>query len=121
MKPIFASLIFMIMLAGCGAHFGESRALTPRGSAAAQLTAQGNDLLNAGKPDSAIRLYEQALGLDPTNGQVYYHMAQAWLAKGRPDEARKYNDLAREYFENDPLWAARVNRQAEQIARLKTN
>ena len=111
----------MIMLTGCGVHVGESRALTPRGSAAAQLTAQGNDLLNAGKPDSAIRLYEQAIGLDPTNGQANYHMAQAWLAKGRPDEARKYNDLAREYLENDPLWTTRVSRQAEQIERLKTN
>jgi tetratricopeptide (TPR) repeat protein len=103
----------VVLLSGCAAG---PRVLTPRENAAARLTRQGTQLLDAGKPDSAIHMFEQAIGLDPTNGRSYYYIAQAWLAKGSVKEAQKFNNLARNYLEKDLVWANRVAQQAEQIA-----
>jgi tetratricopeptide (TPR) repeat protein len=117
-KPISIVTMLMLMLSGCGSFGGGNRVLTPRENAASQLTLQGTQLLNAGKTDNAIRLFEQAIGLNPTHGPSYYHMAQAWLAKGKFNEARRFNNVARGYLENDPGWANRVDRQTDQIERL---
>lgn len=93
---------------------------TPRQSAAHQLTREGIRHLNAGRPDSAIRSFEQAIGLNPNNGQCYYYLAQAWLAKGDLSEARQFNNLARDYLEGDPHWEERVLDQALRIESIAT-
>jgi Tfp pilus assembly protein PilF len=113
-------LLLLGMLCGCAFQFSGqgNRLLTPRGNASLQLTQEGTELLNAGKPDNAIRLFEQAIGLDANNGQCYYYMAQAWLVKGVQSEAREFNSLARDYLKDDADWTNRVDRQAYQIERL---
>jgi len=113
LKKITLLAMIVVMLSGCAAG---PRVLTPRENAAARLTRQGTQLLEVGKPDSAIRMFEQAIGLDPSNGQSYYYIAQAWLAKGNVKEAQKFNNLARNYLEKDLVWASRVAQQAGQIA-----
>jgi len=118
-KRIFILCMLVAILAGCAAQQRkEDRVLTPRENAAAQLTQQGSQHLSDGKPDNALRLFEQAIGLDPSNGQCYYYMAQAWMAKRKYPEAKRFNNLARDYLADNVDWKTRVLRQAEQIADL---
>jgi tetratricopeptide (TPR) repeat protein len=113
-------VLVILVLSGCAPQFQtqRGRALTPRESAAMQLTQEGKDLLEAGKPDNALRLFEQAIGLNPNDGQCYYYIAQAWLEKGAQAEAREFNSLARDYLKDDVKWTKRVIKQASRIDRL---
>ena len=113
-------LLSIILYCGCALQLPhrDSQPSTPRGSAALQLTREGIQHLNAGRPDYAISSLEQAIGLNPNSGQCYYYMAQAWLAKGVVSEARQFNSLARDYLQDDPAWEERVAMQAQRIDRL---
>ena len=71
--------------------------------------------MGAGQPDNAIRLFEQAIGLNPNDGQCYYYLAEAWLAKGVISEAREFNNLARDYLKDDADWADRLKLQQNRI------
>jgi tetratricopeptide (TPR) repeat protein len=82
------------------------------------LIQEGIGHLNAGKPDNAIRSFEQAIGLNPNNGQCYYYMAQAWLAKGAVSEAKQFNSLAGDYLQDDAQWEVRVREQFQRIESL---
>ena len=88
----------------------------PRALASLQLTEQGRRLVEAGKSDQAIRVLEQAISLNPDNGQNYYYLAEAWLLKGVITEAKKFNQLAEIHLKEDPGWMPRVIQQANQIA-----
>jgi Tfp pilus assembly protein PilF len=119
LKRMFILCMLIAVLAGCSAqHSREDRVLSPRENAAAQLTRQGIEHLDAGRPDNALRLFEQAVGLDPSDGPCYYYMAQAWIAKGKYLQAKRFNHLARDHTADDMTWQALVLRQAEQIERL---
>ena len=91
----------------------------PRAVASLQLTEQGRRLLEAGKSDQAIRVLEQAISLDPDNGQNYYYLAEAWLMKGVASEAKEFNDLAEIHLKEDTAWMKRVARQANRIEELE--
>jgi tetratricopeptide (TPR) repeat protein len=69
------------------------------------------------QPDDAIRVLEQAVNLNPTAGQNYYYLSEAWLMKRNPGQAREYNSLAASYLQNDPEWKGRVQEQRERIER----
>ena len=88
----------------------------PRTMASLQLTEQGRRLVKAGKSDQAIRVLEQAISLNPDNGQNYYYLAEAWLLKGVITEAKKFNQLAEIHLKEDPRWIQRVIEQANLIA-----
>jgi tetratricopeptide (TPR) repeat protein len=92
---------------------------SPRAIASLQLTDQGRLFLESGKPDQAIRIYEQALNLDPANGQNYYYLAEAWLMKGNIAQAAEFNRLAAIYFEDDPEWMGRTMQQRDRINQIK--
>jgi len=104
------------MLSGCALQ--DTRSLSPRENAASQLTQEGQRFLGAGKTDNAIRLFEQAIGLNPNDGRCYYYLAEAWLAKGVVSEAREFNNLARDYLKDDADWADRVIQQQLRIESL---
>ncbi|MBT8372619.1 MAG: tetratricopeptide repeat protein [Desulfobacterales bacterium] len=87
--------------------------------ASLKLTDQGRRLLEAGKTDHAIRVFEQAIGLNPRNGQNYYYLSEAWLAKGFVSEAREFNRLAETHLKNDKDWKMSVARQADRILKLE--
>jgi predicted Zn-dependent protease len=72
-------------------------------------------LLEGNKPDDAIRTLERAVNLNPSNGQNYYYLAEAWLKKGNPGQAGEFNRLAAMYLRDDPDWMARVKTQEKRV------
>jgi predicted Zn-dependent protease len=88
---------------------------SPRAVASLRLTEQARVLLETGKVDDAITTLERAMNLNPSNGQNYYYMAEAWLRKGNPSQAREFNRLAAMYLKDDPNWIGRVKDQQERI------
>ena len=63
----------------------------PRHKASLQLSDQGRLLLQQERIDDAIRTLEQAISLYPQNGESYYYMAEAWLARGSFKQAGEFN------------------------------
>jgi hypothetical protein len=92
---------------------------SPRALASLELTEQGRRQIEAEQADSAIRVLEQAISLDPSNGHNYYYLAEAWLMKGFSDEARQFNRLAESHLSGDKDWQKLVTRQAERILQLE--
>ena len=87
--------------------------------ASLKLTDQGRRFLEAGKADHAIRVLEQAISLNPSNGQNYYYLSEAWLTKGFVNEARGFNLLAESHLKNDQDWIKSVDEQADRILKLE--
>ena len=87
----------------------------PRAVAAIPLIEQGRGFIKAGKPDDAIRVLERAVNLHSQNGEIYYHLAEAWLMKGNINQAGVYNRLARRYLRNKPTWLDQLQRQENEI------
>ena len=88
---------------------------SPRAVASLRLTEQARVLLETGKVDDAITTLERAINLNPSNGQNYYYMAEAWLKKGNHSQATEFNRLAAMYLKDDPNWMSRVKDQQERI------
>ena len=88
----------------------------PRVVAALQLTDQGRRLIEDRQPDKAIRILEQAVSLNSTNGQAYYYLSEAWLMKGSAAQAKEFNHLAEIHLKEDSEWMIRVAQQADRIA-----
>jgi tetratricopeptide (TPR) repeat protein len=86
----------------------------PRQKASLQLSNQGRLLLQQERIDDAIRTLERAISLYPQNGESYYYMAEAWLAKGSFSQADEFNRLAEMYLDNSD-WSSRVNEQRRAI------
>jgi len=86
----------------------------PRHRASLQLSDQGRTLLVQKRYDDAIRTLEQAISLYPQNGESYYYMAEACLAKGSFRQAAEFNRLAQMYLVN-PNWSSRLNEQNRTI------
>ena len=120
MKNIFIFAILTLLFMGCTKQIAhkETRLPSPREKASLQLTQEGKQRLDEGNPDNAIRLLEQAVGLNPNNGQSYFYLAQAWLIKGVYSEAREFNRLAHICLKNNREWKTRLERQAKQIERI---
>jgi tetratricopeptide (TPR) repeat protein len=91
----------------------------PRAVAALQLTDQGRRFLEESQPDKAIHALEQAVSLDPTSGQNYYYLSEAWLMKGSAAQAKEFNNLAEIHLKEDDKWMIRVAQQADRIAELE--
>jgi tetratricopeptide (TPR) repeat protein len=92
--------------------------LSPRAQASLQLTEQGRALLEDGKIDDAIRALEQAINLSPTNGLNYYYLSEAWLYKGKFEQAEEFNSLAAIYLKESPEWTLKVIQQRGLIENL---
>jgi tetratricopeptide (TPR) repeat protein len=128
-NQILLLILLMAALAACSkpmlnkplqpASDEKAAAENPRAMAALQLTDQGRRLLEDHQPDKAIRLLEQAVSLNPLNGQNYYYLAEAWLMKGAIDQAKEFNQLAGMHLKDDSEWLMRVAKQANQIAELE--
>jgi predicted Zn-dependent protease len=88
---------------------------SPRAVASLRLTEQARVLLESGKVDEAITTLERAMNVNPSNGQNYYYLAEAWLKKGNPSQAREFNRLAAMYLKGEPEWMSRVKDQQERI------
>jgi tetratricopeptide (TPR) repeat protein len=92
---------------------------SPRALASLKLTDQGRRHIETGEADSAIRVLEQAITLNPGNGQNYYYLSEAWLMKGFAEKARQFNRLAESHLTDDKDWEKLVTRQAVRITKLE--
>jgi len=92
---------------------------SPRVLASLKLTDQGRRYVDAGQADRAIRVLEQAISLNPNNGQNYYYLSEAWLMKGFATKARQFNGLAHSHLTGEEGWEKLVIRQAERITKLE--
>ena len=124
LKRVLVIVLAMVLLSGCVKLVAREETLptrqrSPREKAALQLTEEGRQLLDKDQPDQAIRSLEQAISLDPDNGQCYYYLAEAWLQKGNFSEARQFNSLAENYLKKDKGWNVRLARQADKIDDLE--
>ena len=72
-------------------------------------------LLGSGKVDDAISTLERAVNLNPSNGQNYFYLAEAWIKKANFSQAREFNRLAAIYLKDDPTWMTRVKDQQDRI------
>jgi len=84
LKNIVVLTLLIALSSGCTTQIARKEAPqpSPREAASIRLIEEGKQLLQAGNYDAAIRLLEQAVGLNPNNGQSYYYLAQAWMEKG---------------------------------------
>lgn len=97
------------------------KAPTPRAIASLELSKQAQSLIEAGKPDEAIRYLERAVNLHPGSGENYYYLAEAWLLKGNYSQAVEYNTLAASHFKDEPEWIKRITSQKKLINRISKN
>jgi Tfp pilus assembly protein PilF len=121
LKRLLILVLAVVWFSGCVKQITQEqpRPRSPREKASLQLTEEGRQLLAEDKPDQAIRLLEQAISLNPDNGRCYYYLAEAWLQKGNPSEARQFNSLAKNYLKKDEDWKGRVANQSDKIAGLE--
>lgn len=121
MKRFLIFALALVLFSGCVKQIAreETPQRSPREKASLQLTEEGRRLLEEDKPDRAIRSLEQAISLNPDNGQCYYYLAEAWIQKGNVSEAKQFNRLAKAYLVKDKSWNARVANQADKIAGLE--
>ena len=82
-----------------------------RTRAARDLNLKAASLLKNHKPDAAIDFLERSIAIDPSNGQAYYYLSNAWLMKKDQKQAYEFNRLAEEYIEDDEEWHQRVLEQ----------
>lgn len=76
-------------------------------------------LLESGRPDDAINMLERSVGLNPTSGQSYYYLSEAWLLKGNLAQAQEFNRLAELYLQDNSYWLRSVTEQKKRIENLK--
>lgn len=105
----------VLAVSGCATILSVPEEHSPRALASLQLTEQGRTLLQSGDPDNAISIFEQAININPTNGQNYYYLSEAWLLKGNAIQAKEFNRLAEIYLQDDRRWMRRVLQQRERI------
>ena len=122
LKKLLILVLAVVLFSGCVKQITQEqpRPRSPREKASLQLTEEGRQLLAEDKPDQAIRLLEQAISLNPDNGRCYYYLAEAWLQKGNPLEARQFNSLANNYLKKDKGWKTLVANQADKITLLES-
>ena len=133
----FLTVILVITWAGCSTgqhkagqgsglksdHDKSIRSTTPnrpppetsRMLASNSLTQNGIQHLKRGDFDRAIRIFEQAVGLNPGDGPGYYYLAESWIGKKNFTMASKFNKLAGLYLGKNPLWSSRIMAQNRKI------
>lgn len=87
----------------------------PRERASLGLTEQGRVLLDDGRVDEAIGLFERALNISPANGCNYFFLAEAWILKGDYYQAKEWNGLAEMHLRGDETWIGKVLEQKKRI------
>jgi hypothetical protein len=88
---------------------------SPRELAALNLIDKGKALIDAQKPDEAIRVLERAIEIQSGQGKGYYFLAEAWMMKGNRGQAAEFNRLAGVYLRNSPAWSGLVEAQRRRI------
>ncbi|UCF86119.1 MAG: tetratricopeptide repeat protein [Desulfobacteraceae bacterium] len=109
----------VVILSGCAAITPARQEQSPRALASLRLTEQGRMFLENGDLDNAISILERAINLNPSNGQNYYYLSEAWLLKGNASQAKEFNRLAEIHLKEDRRWMRRVSEQRDRIMRSR--
>lgn len=67
----------------------EIPAENPESEAVDDLILQGSNLVDEGRYIEASQVFEQAMQLNPRNGQLYFYLAGIRLKQGRPIQAEQ--------------------------------
>lgn len=118
------TIIFLVCLAcsiASGCATVEEEKPGPRMLASLEIIRDGKKLLESGRTDDAIRVFEKAVSLYPSNGQSYYYLSEAWLAKGVENisQAEEFNRLAGMYLQSDEEWMEKVTDQKTTIEKAR--
>ena len=105
----------VVILSGCAAITPARQEQSPRALASLRLTEQGRMFLENDDLDNAISILERAINLNPSNGQNYYYLSEAWLLKGNASQAREFNRLAEIHLKEDRGWMRLVSKQRDRI------
>jgi len=68
----------------------------------------------SGQYDKAITRLEKLIKLDPENAEAYYHLAEAYQAVGRKEDAIKSLEQCKKLV-NDPAFSAQIDSYIQQI------
>lgn len=109
----------VVIVSGCAAITPARQEQSPRALASLRLTEQGRMFLENGDLDNAISILERAINLNPSNGQNYYYLSEAWLLKGNASQAKEFNRLAEIHLKEDRRWMRRVSKQRDRIMRSR--
>ena len=87
----------------------------PRELASIRMTDQGRMLLETGRVDEAIVLFERALNISPSNGYNCFYLSEAWILKRDFYQAMEWNELAGINLRDDRTWMDKVVEQKKRI------
>lgn len=68
----------------------------------------------SGQYDKAIQRFEKLVKLDPANAEIYFHLAEAYRAVGKNDEAIKSLEQCKA-LANDPAFSAQIDTYIQKI------
>jgi len=89
----------------------------PREQASIQLTEQGRMLLETGRVDDAISLFERALNISPANGYNYFYLSEACILKKDFYQAREWNEMAAIHLRESRIWMEKILDQKKRIGK----
>jgi len=93
--------------------------INSRAIASLNLTTHGQMLLENGRIDESISIFERSISINPKNGKNYYYLAEAWYKKGNMRLSKEFNRLAGIYMDNNFFWINLVKKQKKKIAEKK--
>jgi dienelactone hydrolase len=103
--------------------FQEGRKKDPNafGFPEAQVNALGYEKLQAGNTDEAIRIFKLNIAAYPNSANVYDSLADAYVAAGQSDEARKFAQKAIDTLAQDQQTPEAFKTQLRESAMQKLN
>ncbi len=112
------ALLMMVLMTAC-AHTGKPQAGTssqghgadssPERAASQNLVTEGVRFLEEGNFDQAEDILREAVTIDPSNGEAYYHLAVVLTRSGRGSEAVGLLEKAEHLLGNDFFWQERLD------------
>lgn len=93
--------------------------LTPQRAASRALVADGEKAFAQGRYDLAGDLFQQAVTVDPTHGEAYYHLALVKIRTGEYGEAEGLIEKADQLLGQNPEWTLKLEDLKREFHRNK--
>lgn len=88
---------------------------TAERSASSSLVERGVAAMMAGNSDEARDLFQEAIQIDPNNGEIYYHWAVLEEKEGDREQARQLWIKADAFLGDEPEWKMRLEKLGERV------
>lgn len=92
-----------------------SQELTPERNASNVLLEQGREALSAGRYDYASDRFQEAIGVDPSNGAAYYELADAKFRSGEYGDVTGFLDKAESLLMDQPEWLDKIEQLRQEV------